>query len=401
MTRTHCLCLGAVVWVGVMMIRTLAAAADPPAGQPPAAPQVILIIGWDGAQRDHVKECLARKELPVLQQLADEGALVNIDIEGTTDTKAGWSQILTGYYPEITGVYSNGRYQPIPEGYSVPERLERHFGDENIFTFATIGKSAHVDADPPRKVPYDEAAEKARAERLAAAGKKAPKPEGTIIEEDGVKYRAIPGKPHLNMSRNIDFFRNGLMLDEKVGTLAIELIEQHKGERMFGFIHFATVDHMGHRHGENSKEYNDALISNDTWTGKIIEKLKQLGLYEKSLIYVCADHGFDEGKTSHGNAPYTVLATNDRGVQRNGLRQDIAPTVLARFGLDLEKIEPRLDGVPLTQPCQRGEVVLGPASPHSGRAAAKGPNRPKQPKQPGQPKQPRRAGKRQPAGAAP
>mgnify|MGYP005843140455 FL=1 len=386
----------AIVLAGAMACCGLVSAAEPAGG-----PQVVLIIGWDGAQRDHVKECLARKELPVLQRLADEGAMVNIDIEGTTDTKAGWSQILTGYYPEITGVFSNGRYQPIPEGYSVPERLERHFGDDNIFTFATIGKSGHVDADPPKKTPYDEAAEKARAERLAAAGKKAPKPEGTIVEEDGVKYRVVPGKPHLNMSRNIDFFRNGLMLDEKVGTLAIELIEQHKGERMFGFIHFATVDHMGHKHGENSKEYNDALISNDTWTGKIIEKLKELGLYGKSLIYVCADHGFDEGKTGHANAPYTVLATNDRGVMRDGLRQDIAPTVLVRFGLDLGQIEPKLDGVPLTQPCQRGEVVLGAASPHSGRAAAKTPKQPKQPKQPGQPKQPRQGRKKQPAGAAP
>ncbi len=359
------------------------------------APRAIFIIGWDGAQRDHLRECLQRKELPTLQMLADEGALVEIDIEGTTDTKAGWSQILTGYYPEITGVYSNGRYQPIPEGYSVPERLEKHFGDDGIFTFAVIGKSGHVDANPPQKIKLDEAA--LQAEQAAQRAPQQPgtpkkrKPEGQIIEENGVKYRVIPGKPHYHMSRNIDFFQNGLMLDEKVGSLALELIEKHKDERMFGFIHFASVDHQGHQFGENSKEYNDALISNDTWTGKIIAKLKELGLYEKSLIYVCADHGFDEGARSHSNAPFTLLGTNDKKVMRNGLRQDIAPTVLERFGLDLSQIDPPLDGVPLTRPCQRENVILGPASPHSGRqppaakpgrgAKAQVPQKPQKPRQ--------------------
>jgi len=32
-------------------------------------------------------------------------------------------------------------------------------------------------------------------------------------------------------------------------------------------------------------KYNDALISNDFWTGKIIEKVKELGRYEETLVY--------------------------------------------------------------------------------------------------------------------
>ena len=59
--------------------------------------QNVILFGWDGAQRDHVNECLSRKELPNLQKLIDQGTYVEIDIEGKTDTKAGWSQILTGY----------------------------------------------------------------------------------------------------------------------------------------------------------------------------------------------------------------------------------------------------------------------------------------------------------------
>jgi len=78
-------------------------------------------------------------------------------------------------------------------------------------------------------------------------------------------------------------------------------------------------------------------------------RLKELQLYDKTLIYVTADHGFDEGRTSHADAPYVFLATNDPAVTRRGERSDVAPTILERFGLDLNKIEPRLDGHPLTK----------------------------------------------------
>ena len=100
--------------VCLLLIGSFFIAVRPAAGV--EKPQNVILFGWDGAQRDHVNEALARGELPTLKKLAREGSYVKIDIEGKTDTKAGWSQILTGYYPEVTGVYSNARYQPIPVG---------------------------------------------------------------------------------------------------------------------------------------------------------------------------------------------------------------------------------------------------------------------------------------------
>jgi hypothetical protein len=166
--------------------------------------------------------------------------------------------------------------------------------------------------------------------------------------ENGVKYRIIPGSPYYNMYTALDVWEFGLMEDKKVGTRVLELMNKYKNEPFFFFVHFAEIDQNGHQFGENSKEYNDGLISADYWTGRIIDELKRLGLYEQTIIYVTADHGFDEGKKVHSNAPYVFLATNDKAVCRNGRRQDVAPTILARFGVDLTRLVPPLDGIPLT-----------------------------------------------------
>jgi hypothetical protein len=331
----------------------------------------IVVIGWDGSQRNHVKEMIERKELPNLMALSKEGKMVDIDVtSGATDTKAGWTQILTGYRCEVTGVYSNGKYQPIPEGYSVFERLEKHFGPDKIDTVAIIGKKGHVDNDGPQKVDYDKWL--AREKKQEAINKKAAglgnMQGGKIIEENGKKFVETPGKPWYLASQRMDLFENGLTLNEKVGTRAMEELEKRKDHRFFFFIHFANPDHDGHKFGENSQEYTDALKSDDEWTGKIISRLKELGLYKDTLVYIVVDHGFNEGEKGHSYAPYVFLATNDSKVNRDGDRMDIAPTILKRFGLDLSKIEPKLDGTPLDEPAER---KIAPAeNPNSKKKAA-------------------------------
>ena len=306
-------------------------------------PYNVILIGWDGAQRNHVKEALGRGELPSLKKLTDEGDLVAIDVLRVTDTKSGWAQILTGYEPEVTGVYSNGRYQPIPKGLTVFERLEEHFGADNFVTVAVIGKKGNIDSDPPARMEIKPRMVERFQERAKKSG-------GRIIEENGVKYYVDPGKPYYNTFSSLDVFVNGLVEDKIVGPKALEYLEQYKDKPFFFFVHFAEVDHQGHAFGENSKEYNDALISADHWTGEIVKKLKELGLYDQTLIYVTADHGFDEGMTSHSDAPYVFLGTNDPKVMRRGTRADITPTILDRFGVDLAKLTPPLDGHSLLRP---------------------------------------------------
>jgi len=339
----------------------------------PAARNVVL-IGWDGAQRDHLKEMIGRGEVPNLLALSKEGALVDVDvITGATDTKAGWTQILTGYAPAKTGVFSNGKYQPIPVGYTVFERVEKFFGPDNVETVAIIGKKGHVDADAPRRVPYEQWVKReARQAKVDTARPGLGNLQGgRIVEENGRKFVETPGKPYYNTKSHMDEFVNGLVENDKVGEMALRELERCKDKRFFFFIHFADPDHTGHKFGENSQEYTDAIKSDDAWTGRIIAKLKEAGVYDRTLVYVVVDHGFNEGAKGHSYAPYVFLATNDKQVTRNGAREDIAPTVLKHLGLDVSKVEPAFDGIPLDQPApERKAPAVKPGGAKAKRAAA-------------------------------
>jgi hypothetical protein len=297
-----------------------------------AVPRNIVLVGWDGAGRANIKEGLAKGHLPTIERLSGEGALVAIDILRTTDTKAGWTQVLTGYVPERTGVFSNKRYQPIAKGLTVFERLERFFGPKNIVTAAIIAKKKNMDTEAPKLVPM----------------KKGTKAEH-VVTLDGKDYKAIPGEPYFYTHERIDLFVNDLHWDKVVGKRTLEFLEDNRDERFFLFVHFGEVDRKGHMFGENSGEYKNAIRSADKWTGKIIAKLEELGLYDRTLVYVTADHGFDEDRYKHFDAPYVFLATNDPTIKRRGERADIAPTVLKKFGMDLGSIKPPLDGHPLDE----------------------------------------------------
>ena len=330
----------------------------------PGELQGVVLVGWDGAQRAHLQEMMARDEVPNLVALGAEGALVDIDItSGATDTKAGWTQILTGYTPETTGVWSNYVYTAIPEGYTIFERLKAHFGALGIYTGFIAGKKLNMDDQGPGRETW---ALWAARQRFHGQDPGEPTPGrrvgiGTVVAEDGQLFVDYPPRPYYITATKVDLFVNGLMENRRVGERALRTIADHRRERFLIFVHFAEPDETGHACGENSQEYTDAIHDDDVWLGRIIARLRELGLYERTLVYVTSDHGFDEGGFNHRWAPYVFLATNDARVSRDGDRADVGPTVLKRFGVDVRALQPPLAGVPLDEAAPR--VVAPPEPP--------------------------------------
>jgi hypothetical protein len=284
----------------------------------------VIVIGWDGVQRDRFMQCYnnvlpeCSSGLPNLAAL-DDGRVLNLTItNGDTSTKPGWAQLLTGYNAEVTGVYNNGHYQPIPEGYSVFEKLENHLGAANIVTMFISGKSEHTGG--------------------ACIGDPTFKNGQPVIEDQG--------QPWCLTKFHLDYYENDLRQNSVVGNRAVELLEIHQNDLFFALFLFRDPDVTGHVAGVNSLSYSNAMINVDFWLGEIVYKLVELGIDDQTIIYLVSDHGFDEGANQHANAPFTIFATTDPQVIRGGDRKDLAPTILERFGVSTGPIgsSPAVDG---------------------------------------------------------
>jgi len=279
-----------------------------------------ILVSWDGAGRKRVEALMAEKKLPALQTLKEEGAFVSIQVTGHgTVTSAGHAQMLTGLTSKVNKITNNERYEPIPEGYTIFERLKKGLGKENIVAVALMGKSKYLGALGPE----------------ALQDKKLPK----YLQK---------GEPYFNAKKQLDSWFGGSVNDaETVTGKGLEYIENYKDKRFFMFFHFADPDTSGHSFGEGSADYTGALVNCDLLVGKIISKLKVLNIYGKTLIYVTADHGFNEGTNNHPDAPDIFLATNDKTVKNSGTQADITPTILKQFNIALDKLDPPLAGKPL------------------------------------------------------
>lgn len=277
----------------------------------PAVERNAILISWDGALREHVKANLSKGTLPNLARLVEHGSLVDIDVAGhQTDTKAGHAQLLTGYDPKLTGVYSNVNYRPIPLGFTVFERLRQTFGRNGITTVMLTGKDHNL------------------------------------------------GSQSANLVRGADpyyFSRSGISVwdgDQNrparvVGPKAVAYIDELAGKgRFFLFVHLPDVDAAGHTQGEGSADYDRALAECDRWLGAMLDQLSRRGIDDRTLVYVTADHGFDPGAKQHSSASHILLASNEAGLH-GGQQRDIAPTVLAGLGVEVAKITPALPGKPL------------------------------------------------------
>jgi len=135
----------------------------------------------------------------------------------------------------------------------------------------------------------------------------------------------------------VDYFENGLGVNENVGNKGLELLDKYGRQRFLAFFHFQEPDHAGHAHGENSSEYNAMIIDDDRWLGRLTDKLRELGIDKRTYVFVIVDHGFDEGLTSHANAPFVILGSNNPDVMRVGDRRDVAATILEIFDVPMAR----------------------------------------------------------------
>jgi len=327
------------LFAGVLAL-ALALWLRPPA---PAPRHSVLMIGWDGSRLEQIEKLLNAGELPNLKKLVDAGTFVRVKIrDGRTDTKAGWTQIFTGYDAQVTGVHGNRDYRPIPPGLTAFERLKARYGSK-IATAFISGKVNNIGARGPHRVcincqsRFEDTNKKTKWWDEASD---APPKNGEVK-----KFEEKLGEPWLNALVAIDDYKNGLGAGENVLAKALEVLQRQQKQSFFTFVHFEEPDEQGHLFKEGSAEYVNAVKKVDGWTGKLLEAVSNR---DDVKVFILSDHGFNKGENNHRDAPDTFWAGGIRGMRGDADRRDFTPTILHLYDFPLDRIEPALNGRPLT-----------------------------------------------------
>jgi predicted AlkP superfamily pyrophosphatase or phosphodiesterase len=176
-----------------------------------------------------------------------------------------------------------------------------------------------------------------------------------VAHQAGLKTAMVVGKEklrHLNRPGSVDYFRYPGYGASQVGPAAAQLLRAARPH--LTFVHFSDPDGAGHRYGWMSRRQIASVEAVDAQIGNLLRALRAVGLFDRTLILVTADHG-GHG-TGHGTADprdRTIpWIAHGPGVRRNYKIQqaittcDTAATAAYALGL---RIPPSWQGHPVRE----------------------------------------------------
>ena len=194
--------------------------------------------------------------------------------------------MLTGLLADVHGIFTNKRYQLIPDGLTVYERIEAL--DSDIKTAHISGKGKHF------------------GERTF----------GNVVED-------------------VDFFLAEKMSPTKGANTAMALIREWYDSDFFIVCHFNQPDRSGHKYGVDSDRYEKMILVCDRQLGRLLGELARQDILEETAVYVLSDHGFGNPTPfSHTKAPDTFIISSEDGIGDMLMMEDVAGFLLDHFGLE-------------------------------------------------------------------
>ncbi len=273
----------------------------------------VLLISIDTCRADYLS-CYGypRQTTSNIDAFASESTVFENVISPVPKTLPAHSSMLTGTIPPYHGVHDNIGYQLDQSNITLAEILK-----QNGFTTGGIISASVMDSRLSIDQGFDTYNDQFEEERVAV---------GPITERIGAE----------------------------ASRFAITWLQQHKDEKFFLFLHYfdphaayVPPEPFASKFADNL--YAGEIAYTDHCIGLVLSKLKELELYDSTLIIVTADHGEmlnEHGEPSHGyfiyqsavkvplifRLPGKVTPRRIKGIV--GL-VDITPTICSLLGIEV------------------------------------------------------------------
>jgi hypothetical protein len=307
------------LWLGMPLLLTLCAtvARGSERQEPRPVPQInrVLIVSVDGLRPD----LLIRAEAPNLRALCRRGSFTFwAKTTAASITVPSMVSMLTGVVPEAHAIMWNGDLPLAAPVYPTSPTIFELAKRAGYSTAIVAGKSKLAVLVKPKTVDWQWIAESATTE------------------------------------------------DQQVIESATRILASHRPELMF--VHFPSVDNVGHAKGWGTDEQLVAVEEVDRCIGSLIELLAREGLDRETLLIITADHG-GAGRT-HGaedarsrTIPWIVVGPGVRAnldLTRLGRGHDVEifdtfATTCAVLGIPVKH---SIDGVFVREAFEHQELLL-------------------------------------------
>ena len=264
-------------------------------GQAAEKAKHVVLIGLDGWGAYSV----SKAEIPNIRKMMNEGCYTLKKRSALPSSSAiNWASMFMGAGPELHGYTQWGS--------KVPELPSREVTENGIFP--TIFYLLH----------------KARPEAEI----------GCLYEWEGIKYLAD--------TLALDYHAQAPDYNKHPEALC-GMAEKYIKEKtpVLLAVCFDNPDHVGHAAGHDTPEYYAKLNELDTYVARIVQAVKDAGMFDKTIFIITADHGGINkghgGKTMQEmETPFIICGKN---VKKGGefsesmMQYDVASTIAYIFGL--------------------------------------------------------------------
>jgi uncharacterized protein (TIRG00374 family) len=360
-----------VIGGGAIAARALVPAPDAPA-TPPAAPAAladkpnVLLIVIDTLRADALSCYGGDVEAKAICGVAEDGGTVFTGMAHASWTKPSFASLLTSTLPSTHNAMS--KTATLPQDLDlVSEVLQQH-------GYATGGIVANINLAPSFgfEQGYDEYRYLAPDYLFGAQESSSKLIAYQIGRKVGLKLKGG--------HRVEDYYQPAPVVNE----IATEWLDRHKDARWFLLLHYMdphdpyfahphtgeAVARVEAEHPDPSKAqrmrelYDGEIAFTDEHIAKIEQHLKQLGLWDETMIVITADHGeefLEHGGWWHGKTlyeeqiavpllvkwPKNQVVAPPRADDHPARHKDVVPTILARAGAP---IPPAMQGRDLAVP---------------------------------------------------